>query len=146
MARLFDANTRPGAHLEASQQQRSELCKQLQGAMITLHTILLSVHQCTQRSRSDESRREIVECHSKITIATTAGANVSRSQLTEAGDLTGKKLGKDNDSEGDFLLGGTSGASSLVRGTSGASTDDLLHEDRTTAYSNGGNIRIKWDE
>eukprot|EP00983_Pelagomonas_calceolata_P121642 1160818-Pelagomonas_calceolata.AAC.1 len=34
-------DTRPGAQLEASQQQHSELCKQLQGAEITLHTILL---------------------------------------------------------------------------------------------------------
>eukprot|EP00983_Pelagomonas_calceolata_P086116 1156693-Pelagomonas_calceolata.AAC.6 len=36
-------DTRPGAQLEASQQQRSELCKQLQGAQITLHSILLGV-------------------------------------------------------------------------------------------------------
>eukprot|EP00983_Pelagomonas_calceolata_P082976 1156055-Pelagomonas_calceolata.AAC.2 len=34
---------RPGAQLEASQQQHSELCKQLQGEEITLHTILLGV-------------------------------------------------------------------------------------------------------
>eukprot|EP00983_Pelagomonas_calceolata_P067261 1149414-Pelagomonas_calceolata.AAC.1 len=36
-------DTRPGAQLEASQQQHSELCKQFQGAEITLHTILLGV-------------------------------------------------------------------------------------------------------
>eukprot|EP00983_Pelagomonas_calceolata_P121080 1160765-Pelagomonas_calceolata.AAC.8 len=36
-------DTRPGAQLEASQQQHRELCKQLQGAEITLHTILLGV-------------------------------------------------------------------------------------------------------
>eukprot|EP00983_Pelagomonas_calceolata_P008942 290691-Pelagomonas_calceolata.AAC.2 len=35
-------DTRPGAQLEASQ-QHSELCKQLQGAEITLHTMLLGV-------------------------------------------------------------------------------------------------------
>eukprot|EP00983_Pelagomonas_calceolata_P035155 1099511-Pelagomonas_calceolata.AAC.1 len=35
-------DARPGAELEASQQQQhSELCNQLQGAKITLHTILL---------------------------------------------------------------------------------------------------------
>eukprot|EP00983_Pelagomonas_calceolata_P083134 1156093-Pelagomonas_calceolata.AAC.1 len=34
-------DTRPGAQLEASQQQHSELCKQLQGTETTLHTILL---------------------------------------------------------------------------------------------------------
>eukprot|EP00983_Pelagomonas_calceolata_P060918 1146583-Pelagomonas_calceolata.AAC.5 len=34
---------RPGVQLEASQQQHSELCKQLQGADITLHTILLGM-------------------------------------------------------------------------------------------------------
>eukprot|EP00983_Pelagomonas_calceolata_P112898 1159932-Pelagomonas_calceolata.AAC.2 len=33
--------TRPGAQLEVSQQQHSDPCKQLQGADITLHTILL---------------------------------------------------------------------------------------------------------
>eukprot|EP00983_Pelagomonas_calceolata_P117012 1160375-Pelagomonas_calceolata.AAC.3 len=36
-------DTRPGAQLEAAQQQHSELCKQLQGAEITLYTILLGV-------------------------------------------------------------------------------------------------------
>eukprot|EP00983_Pelagomonas_calceolata_P134074 1162023-Pelagomonas_calceolata.AAC.5 len=36
-------DTRPGAQLEASQQQHSELCKQLQGAEITLYTILLGL-------------------------------------------------------------------------------------------------------
>eukprot|EP00983_Pelagomonas_calceolata_P026778 840499-Pelagomonas_calceolata.AAC.1 len=36
-------NTRPGAQLEALQQQHSEQCKQFQGAEITLHTILLDV-------------------------------------------------------------------------------------------------------
>eukprot|EP00983_Pelagomonas_calceolata_P059660 1146029-Pelagomonas_calceolata.AAC.1 len=36
-------DTRPGAQLQASQQQHSELCKQLQGADITLHTIFLGV-------------------------------------------------------------------------------------------------------
>eukprot|EP00983_Pelagomonas_calceolata_P063360 1147688-Pelagomonas_calceolata.AAC.3 len=36
-------DTRPAAQLEASQQQHSELCKQLQGAEMTLHTILLGV-------------------------------------------------------------------------------------------------------
>eukprot|EP00983_Pelagomonas_calceolata_P052551 1142891-Pelagomonas_calceolata.AAC.2 len=36
-------DTRPGAQLEASQEQDSELCKQLQAAEITLHTILLGV-------------------------------------------------------------------------------------------------------
>eukprot|EP00983_Pelagomonas_calceolata_P108457 1159460-Pelagomonas_calceolata.AAC.8 len=30
-------DTRPGAQLEASQQQHSELCKQLQGAKVTPH-------------------------------------------------------------------------------------------------------------
>eukprot|EP00983_Pelagomonas_calceolata_P079209 1154568-Pelagomonas_calceolata.AAC.11 len=34
-------NMRPGSQLKASQQQQSELCKQLQGAETTLHTILL---------------------------------------------------------------------------------------------------------
>eukprot|EP00983_Pelagomonas_calceolata_P073237 1152055-Pelagomonas_calceolata.AAC.2 len=34
---------RPGAQLEASQQQCNELCQQLQGAETTLHTILLGV-------------------------------------------------------------------------------------------------------
>eukprot|EP00983_Pelagomonas_calceolata_P074208 1152455-Pelagomonas_calceolata.AAC.7 len=32
---------RPGAQLEASQQQHSELCQQLQGAKTTPHTVLL---------------------------------------------------------------------------------------------------------
>eukprot|EP00983_Pelagomonas_calceolata_P052021 1142657-Pelagomonas_calceolata.AAC.8 len=36
-------DTRPCAELEASQQQYSELCKQLQGAETTLHAILLGV-------------------------------------------------------------------------------------------------------
>eukprot|EP00983_Pelagomonas_calceolata_P047294 1140563-Pelagomonas_calceolata.AAC.1 len=36
-------DTRPGGQLEALQQQHSELCKQLQGAEVTLHTILLGV-------------------------------------------------------------------------------------------------------
>eukprot|EP00983_Pelagomonas_calceolata_P130659 1161701-Pelagomonas_calceolata.AAC.2 len=36
-------DTWPGAQLEASQQEHSELCKQLQGAEITIHTILLGV-------------------------------------------------------------------------------------------------------
>eukprot|EP00983_Pelagomonas_calceolata_P051397 1142385-Pelagomonas_calceolata.AAC.1 len=36
-------DARPGAQLEASQQQHSELCQQLQGAEITLHTNLLGV-------------------------------------------------------------------------------------------------------
>eukprot|EP00983_Pelagomonas_calceolata_P052959 1143082-Pelagomonas_calceolata.AAC.3 len=35
-------DTMPGAQREASQQRHSELCKQLQGAEITLHTILLA--------------------------------------------------------------------------------------------------------
>eukprot|EP00983_Pelagomonas_calceolata_P120484 1160712-Pelagomonas_calceolata.AAC.2 len=39
----YCADTRPGAQLEASQQQHSKLCKQLQGAEITLHTILLGI-------------------------------------------------------------------------------------------------------
>eukprot|EP00983_Pelagomonas_calceolata_P017912 561772-Pelagomonas_calceolata.AAC.1 len=34
-------DTRPSSQLEASQQQHSELRKQLQGVEITLHTILL---------------------------------------------------------------------------------------------------------
>eukprot|EP00983_Pelagomonas_calceolata_P042600 1138566-Pelagomonas_calceolata.AAC.1 len=34
-------DSRPGAHIEASKQQHSELCNQLQGAEITFHTILL---------------------------------------------------------------------------------------------------------
>eukprot|EP00983_Pelagomonas_calceolata_P044101 1139159-Pelagomonas_calceolata.AAC.1 len=36
-------DTRPGAQLEASQQQHKQLYQQLQGAEITLHTILLGV-------------------------------------------------------------------------------------------------------
>eukprot|EP00983_Pelagomonas_calceolata_P065560 1148640-Pelagomonas_calceolata.AAC.1 len=36
-------DTRPGAQLEASQQQHSELRKQLQGAEIIIHPILLGV-------------------------------------------------------------------------------------------------------
>eukprot|EP00983_Pelagomonas_calceolata_P049383 1141494-Pelagomonas_calceolata.AAC.1 len=36
-------DTRPGAQLEASKQQHSELCKQFQGAETALHTILLGV-------------------------------------------------------------------------------------------------------
>eukprot|EP00983_Pelagomonas_calceolata_P046097 1139996-Pelagomonas_calceolata.AAC.2 len=36
-------DTRPGAQLEASQQQHSELCKNIQGVETTLHTILLGV-------------------------------------------------------------------------------------------------------
>eukprot|EP00983_Pelagomonas_calceolata_P031647 992038-Pelagomonas_calceolata.AAC.1 len=34
-------DTRPSAQLEASQQQHSKMCKQLQGAEITIHPILL---------------------------------------------------------------------------------------------------------
>eukprot|EP00983_Pelagomonas_calceolata_P075110 1152849-Pelagomonas_calceolata.AAC.1 len=34
-------DTRPSAQLEASQQQHSGLCKRLQGAEITIHSILL---------------------------------------------------------------------------------------------------------
>eukprot|EP00983_Pelagomonas_calceolata_P124859 1161151-Pelagomonas_calceolata.AAC.4 len=37
----YRKDTGPGAQLEASQQQHKQLCKRLQGAEITLHTILL---------------------------------------------------------------------------------------------------------
>eukprot|EP00983_Pelagomonas_calceolata_P003849 124815-Pelagomonas_calceolata.AAC.1 len=40
---IHNRHAKPGAQLEASQQQHSELCKQLQGAETTLHTILLVV-------------------------------------------------------------------------------------------------------
>eukprot|EP00983_Pelagomonas_calceolata_P093278 1157757-Pelagomonas_calceolata.AAC.25 len=46
-------DTRPGAQLEASQQQHSELCKQLQGAEITLNTIILGVGGATTKDSID---------------------------------------------------------------------------------------------
>eukprot|EP00983_Pelagomonas_calceolata_P120102 1160674-Pelagomonas_calceolata.AAC.3 len=39
----YSEGTRHGAQLEAKQQQHSELCKQVQGAEITLHTTILGV-------------------------------------------------------------------------------------------------------
>eukprot|EP00983_Pelagomonas_calceolata_P042948 1138714-Pelagomonas_calceolata.AAC.3 len=41
--RKYCEDTRPSAQLEASQQQHSELCRQPQGAEITIHPILLGV-------------------------------------------------------------------------------------------------------
>eukprot|EP00983_Pelagomonas_calceolata_P130041 1161656-Pelagomonas_calceolata.AAC.1 len=50
-------DTRPGAQLEASQQQHSELCKQ--GAGITLHTILLGVGGTTYTAHSLDKLKEL---------------------------------------------------------------------------------------
>eukprot|EP00983_Pelagomonas_calceolata_P124540 1161117-Pelagomonas_calceolata.AAC.2 len=51
-------DTRPGAQLEASQQQHKKLCKQLQSAEITLHTILLGVGGTIYTAHTlDQSRK-----------------------------------------------------------------------------------------
>eukprot|EP00983_Pelagomonas_calceolata_P088186 1157139-Pelagomonas_calceolata.AAC.3 len=52
-------DTRPGAQLEASQQQHSKLCKQLHGAEITIHPILLGVGRTVYTAHTLEQFKKL---------------------------------------------------------------------------------------
>eukprot|EP00983_Pelagomonas_calceolata_P080253 1155076-Pelagomonas_calceolata.AAC.1 len=51
---------RPGAQLEASHQQHSAPCKQVQNVVITLHTILLGVGGIIYTAHTLDQIRELV--------------------------------------------------------------------------------------
>uniref|UniRef100_A0A6S8Q6W5 Uncharacterized protein n=1 Tax=Dunaliella tertiolecta TaxID=3047 RepID=A0A6S8Q6W5_DUNTE len=96
------------------------------------------------KAQGEEAEAEITRAFSR---SSKSMANMCRRASSEDEDLEEKKLHRMT-SDGGSLLGGLSGASSLVRGTSGPSPQSCLQGDVAFVRSSGGGAqtRIKWGE